>query len=100
MDFLSPSPIVAHSHLLHKVAFISLSSVKTLAAVDVLLISMYLQCKRKKYLEESLKINLIKPSLKWTLHVKFMVIEVHYLAKLINYQVLIVLIPSWFTPFM
>lgn len=61
---LSPSPILAHSHLLHKVAFISLSSVKTLlVAVDVLLISMYLQCKRKNYLEESLKINLISPLL-------------------------------------
>lgn len=50
---------------------------------------MYLQCKNKNYLEESLTVNLIKPSFKWTLHVKFMVIEVHYLTKLIIYQVLI-----------
>lgn len=50
---------------------------------------MYLQCKNKNYLEESLTINLIKSSFKWTLHVEFMVIEVHYLTKLIIYQVLI-----------
>lgn len=50
---------------------------------------MYLQCKNKNYLEESLTINLINPSFKWTLHVKLMVIEVHYLTKLIIYQVLI-----------